>query len=207
MTRRNLDILVTLACVAVALAGWMISYRTQVQLAFTRGNFEDWEAWCWPAATEATALVMMIRLALGQIRPGAWTVGAWLLILASSAVMVAANVIADLGNLLAAGMHSAVPIIAMAIWLIVVHGRPKPTASKPIRTLKEAAPETRPVARARQAAPPAASTNGHAPVAAAEASDGPCEVCHQDPCIEPKKHLATLRKRRQRARMQDAVTA
>lgn len=42
----------------------------------------------------------------------------------AAAIMVAANVIADVRDPLNGAMHGVVPVVAMAVWHVVIHGRP-----------------------------------------------------------------------------------
>lgn len=199
MTRRTMVVGFT---VLIALASWSISFASQVGVAGEH-KFGWWEAAGWPACTEAGALAVMLLLVAGQVRRGAPTALAWGIVAVCLIATTWINWLAAPGDLVGAVMHSWTPVLSVAVMFLLVHGRPGPTAAKPARTLKEAAPETRPVARARHASSPVANhSNGHAPAVVAQATGEACQICGQNPCPERKKHLATLRKRRQRAQMQ-----
>lgn len=109
--------------VIIALAGFAVSYTTQALLASQHG-FLSWEAWLWPGIADAAALAMILRLHFGLVRPGWYTVEAWAVFALAAAIMVAANVIADVRDPLNGAMHGVVPIVAMAVWHVVIHGRP-----------------------------------------------------------------------------------
>jgi hypothetical protein len=116
--------LVTIFCVLVALAGWSVSYATQADLA-GRHHFTTWEAWAWPAIADSAALAVMLRLHLGQVRPGWPTSEAWVTFGLASGVMVIANTAAISGDWLGAAMHAILPIVPMLVWHLVIHGRPQ----------------------------------------------------------------------------------
>ena len=116
--------------VLIALAAFAVSYTTQVVLASEHG-FPGWEAWLWPGIADAAALAMILRLHFDQVRPGWYTVEAWLVFAIASAVMVGANAVADRNDPLGGAMHAVVPVVAMLVWHVVIHGRP---AESPARS-------------------------------------------------------------------------
>ncbi len=132
-----------LFAVLIALAAFAVSYTTQVVLAGQHG-FPGWEAWLWPGIADAAALAMILRLHFGQVRPGWYTVEAWLVFAVASIIMVGANAIADRSDPLGGGMHAVVPVVAMLVWHVVIHGRPVETSTKTDR-----APAREPNAPAR----------------------------------------------------------
>lgn len=137
--------------VLIALAGFAVSYSTQVALAAQHG-FPGWEAWLWPGIADAAALAMVLRLRFGQIRPGFYTWEAWVVFAAASAVMIGANAIADSGDPLGGAMHAVVPIVSMLVWHVVIHGgAEKQPVGAPRVALKAAKGESRP-ARSRRTA-------------------------------------------------------
>jgi Protein of unknown function (DUF2637) len=109
--------------VVIALAGFVVSYSTQVTLASQHG-FPGWEAWLWPGIADTAALAMVLRLQVGAVRSGFYTVEAWGVFALASAVMVGANAIADRTDPLGGAMHAVVPIVGMLVWHVVIHGRP-----------------------------------------------------------------------------------
>ena len=113
--------------VLIALAAFAVSYTTQVILAAEHG-FPGWEAWLWPGIADAAALAMILRLHFGQVQSGWYTVEAWSVFALAAAVMIAANSIADLRDPLNGAMHGVVPIVAMAVWHVIIHGRRQETA-------------------------------------------------------------------------------
>jgi hypothetical protein len=117
--RRATDVFAVL----IALAGFAVSYTTQALLAGNHG-FLQWEAWLWPGIADAAALAMILRLHFGLVRPGWYTVEAWAVFALAAVIMVAANTIADLRDPLSGAMHGAIPVMAMAVWHVVIHGRP-----------------------------------------------------------------------------------
>lgn len=125
--RRATDIFAVL----IAVAGFSVSYTTQALLAASHG-FIAWEAWLWPGIADAAALCMILRLHFGQVRPGWYTVEAWLVFALAAGIMVGANTIADLHDPLSGAMHGVVPIVAMAVWHVVIHGRPGADADEDI---------------------------------------------------------------------------
>ena len=115
--------------VVIALAGFAVSYTTQVLLASQHG-FLAWEAWLWPGIADAAALAMILRLHFGLVRPGWYTVEAWLVFALAAGVMVGANTLADLRDPLSGAMHAMVPIVAMLVWHVIIHGRPARTGAQ-----------------------------------------------------------------------------
>jgi hypothetical protein len=65
-----------------------------------------------------------LRLHFGLVRQGWYTVEAWTVFASAAAVMIVANTTADLHDPLSGAMHGVVPIVAMAVWHVVIHGRP-----------------------------------------------------------------------------------
>ncbi|HEV2104193.1 MAG TPA: hypothetical protein VGU27_00595, partial [Candidatus Eisenbacteria bacterium] len=96
----------------------------------------------WPGIADAAALAMMLRLHFGQVRPGWYTVEAWLVFAVASGIMVGANAIADRDDPLGGWMHAMVPVVAMLVWHVIIHGAPSATTE----TVAETADETRPAA-------------------------------------------------------------
>jgi Protein of unknown function (DUF2637)/Homeodomain-like domain len=133
---------VTVFSVVIALAGWSVSYSTQAQLAQAH-HFATWEAWLWPAIADAAALAVMLRLHLGQVRAGWYTVEAWLVFAICSGLMVGANAVQDSADPMGAGMHAAVPVVAMLLWHLVVHGRPAAEPSPAFVSPRPLDPATR----------------------------------------------------------------
>jgi len=108
--------------IVITLAGFAVSYTTQAFLAAHHGFF-FWEAWLWPGIADAAALAMILRLHFGLVRTGWYTVEAWAVFALAAAIMVAANVTADVHDPLNGAMHGVVPIVAMAVWHVLIHGR------------------------------------------------------------------------------------
>ena len=117
-----------LFAVLIALAAFAVSYSTQMVLA-SRHGFPGWEAWLWPGIADAAALAMILRLHFSQVRPGWYTVEAWLVFAVASIIMVGANAIADRSDPLGGWMHAVVPVVAMLVWHVVIHGRPVETSA------------------------------------------------------------------------------
>lgn len=134
--RRLTDVLAVL----IALAGFAVSYATQAQLASHHG-FSAWESWLWPGIAEAAALTVVLRLHLGQVRGGAYTLEAWGVFVFASLVGVAANAMADETDWLNGAMHGVVPFMVLAVAHIVIHGRPAETQAE---TARETAPRRGP---------------------------------------------------------------
>ena len=109
--------------VLIAVAGFGISYATQAVLASEHG-FVGWEAWLWPGIADSAALAMILRLHFGQVRQGWYTVEAWLVFALAATIMVAANAIAARNDPLGGAMHAVVPVVAMLVWHVIIHGRP-----------------------------------------------------------------------------------
>ncbi|HZT82242.1 MAG TPA: DUF2637 domain-containing protein [Gemmataceae bacterium] len=124
--------------VIIALAGFAVSYATQADLAGQHG-FSVWEAWLWPGIADAAALAMVLRLHLGQVRRGWYTVEAWTVFALASAVAVAANAVADRTDPLGGAMHGVVPVVVLLVAHVIVHGRPGETV---LVALDETADET-----------------------------------------------------------------
>ena len=102
-------------------------------------GFLGWEAWLWPGIADAAALAMILRLHLGQVRPGWYVVEAWLVFATASAIMVFANAVADRSDPLGGVMHAVVPVVAMLVWHVIIHGRP---VESPGETVAETVLET-----------------------------------------------------------------
>jgi hypothetical protein len=136
--------------VVIALAGFAVSYTTQANLAAGHG-FPGWEAWLWPGIADAAALAMILRLHLGQVRPGWYTAEAWSVFGAASTIMVGANAIADRQDPLGGGMHAVVPVVAMLVAHVIVHGRPVDVARGRATATPTAATAEAPHPRQRRA--------------------------------------------------------
>lgn len=139
--------------VVIALAGFAVSYSTQMALAGHHG-FIGWEAWLWPGISDTAALAMVLRLQVGAVRSGWYTVEAWFVFALASGVMVGANAIADRADPLGGAMHAVVPIVGMLVWHVVIHGRPaeQPGRSGAARAASEEAGGKRPRVRSRRTA-------------------------------------------------------
>lgn len=109
--------------IGIALAAFGVSYATQVRLAGAHG-FTLLEALAWPAIADAAALCMILRLHYGAVRRGWYTAEAWGVFTLAAGIMVGANAIADQQDPLGALMHGCVPFVAMAVWHVIIHGRP-----------------------------------------------------------------------------------
>jgi hypothetical protein len=107
----------------IALAGFAVSYSTQITLAGNHG-FGTWQSWLWPGIAEAAALTVVVRLHLGQVRRGIYTLEAWGIFIFASGVGVAANAIADGSDPLGGAMHAVVPFMVLAVAHVTIHGRP-----------------------------------------------------------------------------------
>jgi hypothetical protein len=215
----------------LTVGAYSVCYWSQVQVVFQHAFKHDaialwdvsWSSLIWGLSTELGALVALFEAREASHR-GTPSWGAWIIACACTAMSLLFNLLAGGGDWIGVIAHVWMPLLALGCWAWILEGRrvkwnPRwrerfgrnPTAPQPARTLERtappaAAPETRPVARARHASPPAANhSNGHAPVVVAKANEGPCEICGQDPCPESIKHKATLRKRRQRERLQEAT--
>lgn len=114
--------------VVIALAGFAVSYTTQALLASQHG-FLAWEASLWPGIADAAALAMVLRLHFGLVRRGWYVVEAWAVFALAAAIMVAANVIADVRDPLNGAMHGVVPVVAMAVWHVAIPGGPMAIAA------------------------------------------------------------------------------
>src|SRR5438105_3878781 len=97
--------LVTAFVIAIAAAGWAISYSNQVAV-MEQHHFPGWAAALWPATADAGALAVMLLLALGQVRSGWPALLAWAIFAACCLVMLAANLLADPGDPLGAAAHT-----------------------------------------------------------------------------------------------------
>jgi len=141
--------------VLIALAAFAVSYTTQVLLASQHG-FPGWEAWLWPGIADAAALAMILRLHFGQVQDGWYTFEAWAVFGLAAAVMIAANSIADMRDLLNGAMHGVVPIVAMAVWHVIIRGR------RGANALEEEQPASKPRAATALKRAPRGSTAARA---------------------------------------------
>lgn len=115
--------------VGIALVSWGVSYSSQVQVALSHG-FGAWQGGAWPACTEAAALAVMLLLVIGEIRPGLPTIGAWALVFACLATTAWVNWLAAPDDLVGSFMRSWTPVLSVAVFLLVVHGRPLPQVTR-----------------------------------------------------------------------------
>jgi len=140
--------------ILIALAGFAVSYHTQVLLAADH-DFHGWEAWLWPGIADAAALSMVLRLHLRQVRAGGYTVEAWIVFGIASGIMIGANTVADRADPLGAAMHAVVPVMAMLVMHVVIHGRTEGTGQpEPAGARAQPGPPRHP-------RPPAVRPRGH----------------------------------------------
>src|SRR5262249_13107861 len=62
---------------------------------------------------------------------------AWVVFAVASAVMVFANAVADRRDPLGGVMHAVVPIVAMLVWHVIIHGRPAEDIGADIEQLED----------------------------------------------------------------------
>jgi hypothetical protein len=106
---------------AITGLAWVLSYAGQYTLARAHGY--PWPlAALWPLTVDLAGLVcMLLALDLAERGMSAWE--AWAIAGGAAAVMVAANVVVAWPDLVAMLMHAWPPVIALACWHLLVHGR------------------------------------------------------------------------------------
>ncbi len=120
---------------AISGLAWGLSYTSQYILARDHGYGAL--AVLWPLTVDLASLVAML-LALDMARRSLNALEAWAIAFGSALVMIGANVLMAWPDAISMVMHAWPPVIALACWHLLVHGRRQGTASKsPARPARE----------------------------------------------------------------------
>jgi len=111
-------------CWAISGLAYAISYASLYDLAnhHNFGGPANWESIAWPTTVDlaslATGIIGIDRAHRGK---SAWL--ATLISAVAAGIMVAGNVVANLGDLVSVAMHAWPPAIALACWYMLVRSR------------------------------------------------------------------------------------
>ncbi|HEY1714071.1 MAG TPA: DUF2637 domain-containing protein [Solirubrobacteraceae bacterium] len=139
-----------------AFLAWAVCFISEVRLALEHG-FGALSV-LWALGLDATALSCMF-LALDGARRGRRTAETWAIAGAATVAMVTANILVAGGDVVGALMHATAPVLAVATWHALTHGRkarapqPEPAPEPVVAGAPDAepslpAPARRPRARA-----------------------------------------------------------
>jgi hypothetical protein len=109
---------------------WGLSYMSQYILARDHGY--GGLAILWPLTVDLASLVAML-LALDMARRSLNALEAWAIAFGSALVMIGANVLMAWPDAISMVMHAWPPVIALACWHLLVHGRRQSKEARPVR--------------------------------------------------------------------------